>query len=93
MTAKELRDTMVDCRKVYFLLEARNSLFMAGEKEISESVQKAIKSLGVTSEYFFMWRSIFHQYNLTNKTSLSMSCTPCWNKVLTWAIKVKKVDE
>lgn len=93
MTAKELRDKKVDCRKVYFLFQARYYLYVAGEKEMSKSLEQTIESLDAYPDPYFEWMEIFNKYNKENNSEFDMACMPCWEKVLDWAIKNEKVDE
>lgn len=92
MTAKELRDKKVDCRKVYCLLEAKSYLISAGEHETTELVRRAIKDIKV-GYVFFIWNSLFRAYNQENDPKFNMACMICWDKVLDWAIKNEKIDE
>lgn len=93
MTAKELRDKKVDCRKTYFLFKASHYLYAAGEREISKSVHEAIESLGAYPDPYFEWMKIFNKYNKENNSEFDMACMTCWDKVLGWAIKNEKIDE
>lgn len=93
MTAKELRDKKVDCRKAYLLFQARYYLNFAGKREISKSVEQAIESLDAYPDPYFEWMEIFSKYNKENNSEFDMACMPCWDKVLDWAIENKKIDE
>lgn len=93
MTAKELRDVKVECRKAYFLFQARQHLRMTGEREIYKSVEQAIESLDAYPDPYFEWMEIFDKYNKENNSEFDMACMSCWEKVLGWAIENKKVEE
>lgn len=92
ITIKELRDKKVDCIKLYYLLKVEPYLRLAGEKEATSIVQKAITDIKVGGA-FLIWSSLFRAYNREIGTGIGMSCRTCWENVLNWAIKYEKVDE
>ena len=92
ITIKELRDKKVDCSKAYLLFKASHWLYLAGEREIIESVHEAIESLDAYPDPYLEWMEIFNKYNKENNSEFDMACMSCWDKVLDWAIENKKID-